>query len=251
MTIDIMDPVSKEGSKAYRDIHMKQMDRDGYKRSNIKKYESNDKAYLEFMINEHDGKQVFQKNLVEYISGEDIWACIQVSTMPYKEEDYAKLKKVLDSASIIDHYGENCYSYWNLGNDLYLNKNDYNKAIEAYEKARGLESKKTQLDKYTWIIMMDNLGMAYGMTGKLDKAIEIFNAGIKRYPEHPLFYYGLACAYAEKRDLEASLVHLDNAYKRRGHIFFGEKLANPMTDDSFKPFWNNKKLKSLVMVSGS
>jgi tetratricopeptide (TPR) repeat protein len=251
MTIDIMNPVSKEGSKAYREIHMKQMERDGYKRSDIKKYESNDKAYLEFMINEHDGKQVFQKNLVEYVSCEDMWACVQVSTMPYKEEDYAKLKKVLDSARIIDRYGQDCYSYWNLGNDSYAFKKDYNKAIESYEKAREIESKNPQLDKYAWIIMIDNLGMAYGMTGKLDKAIEIFNAGIKRYPEYPLFYYCLACAYAEKRDLETALVHLENAYKRRGHTFFGEKPSNPMTDNSFKPFWDNEKLKSLVSAPGS
>ncbi len=250
MTIDLIEPLSKGGSTAYRDLHMKQMERDRYKRSEIKKYETNGNAILEFMINENEGKEVFLKNFIEYLSCEDMWAIVHVSTMPYKEDSDAKLKKVLESVRIIDRFGQDAYSYWTMGNDHYNIKKDYDKAIEAYERAREVDSKKSQLDRYAWIIMMDNLGMAYGMTGKLDKAIEIFNTGIGRYPEHPFFYYCLACAYAEKKDIETALIHLEDAYKRRGHTFLGEKPANPMTDDSFKPFWDNEKLKAGVLLQG-
>jgi len=46
---------------------------------------------------------------------------------------------------------------------------DYNGAIGPYSQALELEKVNPKLEKSLWYVMIDNLGMSYGITGDLQK----------------------------------------------------------------------------------
>ena len=88
--------------------------------------------------------------------------------------------------------------------------------------------------------------MSYGITGDLDKAKEIFEYGISKEPDYPMFYYNMACTYGEKEDMEKAIEYLKLAFDRRENMIAGEKIPNPATDSSFKRFMKNEKFKAAL-----
>jgi len=95
-------------------------------------------------------------------------------------------------------------------------------------------------------VLVDNLGMAYGITGDLDKAKETFEYGISKDPDYPLFYYNLACTYGEKKDMDKAIEYLKLAFDRRENMIPGERMPNPATDSSFKQFMQNEKFRAAL-----
>jgi tetratricopeptide (TPR) repeat protein len=120
---------------------------------------------------------------------------------------------------------------------------DYSGSIKLYKEV--LE-KDTLLNKNYWYVLIDNLGMAYGITGDLESADKIFNYGLSKDKTYPLFYFNLACVSAEKNDMTASMNYLEIAYKYKKNTLPGETLPDPATDDSFKRFMKNDKFVSRI-----
>ena len=131
------------------------------------------------------------------------------------------------------------------GSSYYI-KHDFEKAIPPYQKALDLEKEKRTLDKTIWKVLVDNLGMAYGITGDLDKAKETFEYGISKDPDYPLFYYNLACTYGEKKDMDKAIEYLKLAFDRRENMIPGERMPNPATDSSFKQFMQDEKFRAAL-----
>src|SRR5262245_29743355 len=69
--------------------------------------------------------------------------------------------------------------YMQEGSQFYF-KNDFKKAIEPYSKALELEKKQSTLPKPLWYVLIDNLGISYGITGDLKKAKETFEYGLSK-----------------------------------------------------------------------
>lgn len=132
-----------------------------------------------------------------------------------------------------------------LGSSYYL-KHDYEKAIVPYQKALDLEKENRTLNKTLWKVLVDNLGMSYGITGELDKAKEVFEYGISKDPDYPMFYYNMACTYGEKEDMDKAIKYLKLAFDRRENMIVGEKMPNPATDSSFARFMNDEKFKTAL-----
>lgn len=131
------------------------------------------------------------------------------------------------------------------GSEYFL-KQDFEKAIVPYQKALDLEKEKRTLDKNLWYVLVDNLGMAYGISGDLDKAKETFAYGIEKAPDYPMFYYNMACTYGEKNDMDKAIEYLKLAFDRRENVIPGEKMPNPATDSSFQRFVNDEKFKTAL-----
>ena len=131
------------------------------------------------------------------------------------------------------------------GSHYYL-KHDFKRAIGPYQKALDLEKDTRTLDEKIWKVLIDNLGMAYGITGDLDKAKDIFKYGISKDPDYPLFYYNLACTYGEMKDMDNAIKYLELAFDRRENIIPGERMPNPATDSSFKHFMSDDKFQAAL-----
>ena len=94
--------------------------------------------------------------------------------------------------------------------------------------------------------MVDNLGMSYGISGDNKKAKEIFEYGLSKDDTYPMFYYNLACAYAEMKDLDNAIVNLKRAFEYKENMIPGEQMPNPETDDSFSRYLKSEKFRRVV-----
>jgi len=109
----------------------------------------------------------------------------------------------------------------------YYVKHDFKRAIGPYQKALDLEKENRTLDKTIWKVLIDNLGMAYGITGDLDKAKDTFKYGISKDADYPLFYYNMACTYGEMKDMDNAIKYLELAFDRRENIIPRRAYAKP------------------------
>lgn len=128
----------------------------------------------------------------------------------------------------------------------YFLKRDYKAAIGPYQKALDHEKKKRELSETLWKVLIDNLGMAYGISGDLEKAKETFEYGISKDPEYPLFYYNMACTYGEMGDMDKAIKYLKLAFERREKMIEGEEFPDPATDSSFERFMKNEKFQAAL-----
>ena len=120
------------------------------------------------------------------------------------------------------------------------------KAIPLYRSVYDREITHRTLTPAFWRVLVDNLGMAYGITGNLDSAEAIFRYGIRSDSTYPLFYYNLACTFAERNDMEHAIEQLTQAYAFKKNMMPGEAFPDPATDDSFKRFLGNKQFKEFL-----
>jgi tetratricopeptide (TPR) repeat protein len=130
--------------------------------------------------------------------------------------------------------------YMRQGSAFFL-KRDFKSAIGPYQKALDREKKQSTLGQTMWRVLVDNLGMAYGISGDLKKAKEIFEYGLEKEPQYPMFHYLMACTYAEMNDMDKTIVYLKQAFEYKDNMIKGEQMPDPWTDDSFQRFINDDK----------
>jgi len=123
--------------------------------------------------------------------------------------------------------------YLQQGSAFYL-EHDFKRAIPPYQKALDLEKEKPTLDKTLWRVLVDNLGMAYGISGDLKKAKATFEYGLSKDPKYPMFHYNMACTYGEMDDPDKAIVYLRQAFEYKENMIKGERLPDPWTDSSFQ-----------------
>ena len=141
---------------------------------------------------------------------------------------------------------------WLTGGRYFIQQN-YAAAIVPYQQALDAEKQSPTLTKTDWRVLVDNLGMAYGITGNLDRAEETFNYGISKDSTYPLFYYELACVAAGRNDMDKTMDFLRKAFSYKANVIPGESMPDPRQDDSFKPFMSNHKFSAFVdsLVAGN
>ena len=87
---------------------------------------------------------------------------------------------------------------------------------------------------------------AYGISGDLQKAKETFQYGVNKDPTYPIFYYNLACTYAELGDAREAGNYLKKAFEYKANVLPGENIPDPRKDDSFKKLMKNKEFQELA-----
>jgi tetratricopeptide (TPR) repeat protein len=214
-----------------------------FKKEDIKMWELGDLAIVEYVVPEFNGLAVRQKNYRAYLTHDHAWMDIHVSKIDVSTEDEARIRKLLKSVHIVKGKGDNPPPDKQtdippdllVASRLYLLK-EHRQASVYYQKVLDAEKKSRTLKQDAWRVLVDNLGMCYGMTGKLEQAKEIFEYGIGEDPQYPMFHYNLACTYSEMGDLNAALSCLEKAIKYRANMIKGEKLPDPRKDESFRKY---------------
>jgi len=95
-------------------------------------------------------------------------------------------------------------------------------------------------------VLVDNLGMSYGILLDSDHAQEVFAYGVSKDPAYPLFYYNLACVAADKSDVAEAERNLKLAYQYRKNMIPGEPFPDARGDDSFQVLLRNKEFRAFV-----
>lgn len=160
------------------------------------------------------------------------------SAAPIKAED-PDLKKILETYQFNPAYAPQFTDVLLYAQILYQN-HLYPAAAPMFERAlTKLDGAK---DQQMWRrVATDQAGMSYGLAGNVPKARALFEAAVVKDPDYPMYYYNLACADAEEKNLADARTHLQQAFARKANILSGETMPDPTKDDSFLPYRNNKE----------
>lgn len=219
----------------YRDEALQHHRQLPFELSDIQQYERNGMAYHEYTVREAQGQPVMQKNVFVYMVRDGYTIDVHVSKVSYSEQDTEWLKALVDSIHIEDNYTHDSLSNFSYASYFYQAK-DFRKAATFYNMALKQEEQRRHLSETEWLVMVDNLGMALGLSGELDRAREVFRYGLSKRPQYPMFYYNLACVEAESGNLDATLANLDKVHEFRGNMIPGEQLPDPASDTSFTKY---------------
>jgi tetratricopeptide (TPR) repeat protein len=216
-------------------------------------------ARVEFIVPEFQGVKVQQKNIHAYLGGRDLCAEIHLSKVGYKPDDQKLFEDFLASVRLLPDaqptagQGENpaqprdhdSSHYFGQGSKFFLQQN-YSQAADSYQKALDLEKQKRTLSKDYFRVLVDNLGMSYGISRDLPHAKATFEYGLTQDPEYPMFFYNLACTYGEMDKMDDALAQLRFVYKFKANMIAGETLPDPLKDDSFRHFFDKEEFVKAV-----
>ena len=180
-----------------------------------------------------------------YLSRDGYWIDIHFSLTKYEPADSAKVAGILKGITVVNNYTDAIYDCFGFGS-IYYTAGKYDIATTYYARALEAEKVKHRLGKDIWVALVDNLGMAYAMSGKIDKSLATFEYGKSVDPTYPNFHYNTACCYAEMGELDKAIESLTLAGKYKKNILTGEHAPNPLTDDSFKKYLKNEKFLKAV-----
>jgi hypothetical protein len=158
----------------------------------------------------------------------------------------ADLKQLLASYQLQEKYAPKFTDIFFYGQILYQ-KHMYAGAAPIFEKALAHVNDLPDTTLKTMKrVATDQAGIAYGISGNAAQARAVFEKAIVSDPDYPLFYYNLACADAEEKNLAAARKHLQQAFDRKANIIPGETMPDPTTDNSFTPYRDNKEFWAFV-----
>lgn len=207
---------------------------------------------MEYSVLEVEGQPVNQRNLFACMFKEDVYVDIHLSKMFFKTADQPLVDALLQGIHFVDRQpGDepplegNSLELFREGSRYFIAR-QFSQSIGPYSKALAIEKVTPTLEKNLWRVLVDNLGMAYGITLDFDHAKATFDYGVEKDPTYPMFYYNLACLAAEKGDPEGARANLKLAFQYRGNMILSETLPDPHTDDSFQILLKTKGFRQFV-----
>jgi tetratricopeptide (TPR) repeat protein len=200
----------------------------------VKRSEEGPWSFLEYMVKDaKDYKGLRQKNIFAYLVKGDTWVDYHLSKVRYEPEDEGLFRSFIQSVKVLENFLPSGMDNFQYGSFFYLKKN-YGRAIVYYERALDQEKRNPTLHKNSGRVLIDNLGMAYGMTGNLEKSRKTLEYGISNDPTFPMYYYSLACTYAELNDPKQAIQNLKTAGEYKNNMIAGEQRPDPLKHPSFR-----------------
>jgi len=208
-------------------------------------YESRDCALSDYYVASIGGIVVNQRNLVAYIFRNNVCITIQLIKSNYTDADIENFNKVLSNIKIIAPYTHVSIEQF-IDGSIYFNKENYLLASRILQKALDLDQTDHLLIKEQLYWLISNLGLAYGQSGQIGKAVSVLHSGIASDPYFPMFYYNLAYIYARVDNLTETIYYLLQANQYKKNMPNGERLPNPKKDLLFQKYWKNPKFKEAL-----
>jgi len=258
-----IEPVDKcNTSKQCRDMVWKLGNPSWQSPQNVRLSQIGEISTLEFLMPEFQGKPVQQQNIYAEFVVDGYWVDLHLSKVLYQERDHSLFEAMVKSvrfepkkAGLADdkkaqprpdgRIAEEAMQFVAQASAAYV-RQDYKTAIRLYSKALDLERKQPTLEKSIWRVVVDNLGISYGISGDNKKAKEVFEYGLSKDATYPMFYYNIACAHAEMNDLDNAIANLRLAFSHKANMIPGEQIPDPSGDSSFARFLSNPRFRKLL-----
>jgi tetratricopeptide (TPR) repeat protein len=225
--------------KECRDFYWSGAKKTPLKKEQIEMYDLGEMAIVEYMVPTFQSWETNQKNLFAYLTRGVYWSYIHLSKMKFVPGEEELFKQILGSVKFNDSYYRTALDLFEFGN-LSLFRKDFLGAIAYYRKALELDKHRKSLGRERWLLLVDRLGIAYGLSGDFTKAKQTYEWAISQEPEYPMFFYNLAWAYAEMNKMDEALRNLRLAYKYKRNVLPDQTFPDPESDSSFKKYVNNK-----------
>lgn len=181
-----------------------------------------------------------------FVASGDVCADLEFySTEPIRSED-PLLLQIFQSFQLDEHYQPEFSDVFFYAQVLFSAQQFaaagplFEKALSLVKDAKGVDTKSLRR------IATDQAGMSYGVSGDTKKARAILEAAIAKDPDYPIYYYNLACADAQEKNLAEARKHLQQAFDRKANTLPGKNMPDPTTDDSFTPYRDDKDFWSFL-----
>lgn len=132
-------------------------------------------------------------------------------------ESKKALEILLESIRISEEYNiSNSIAYNNIAT-MYLSQENYEKALQYYQKAIEVESNSPKSNRRSIIQYLSNIAILYIKTGNLDEADKIYSKTFKYCEENNEFEFlvsslkGLAVLFLEKEEYKNAELYLNRA----------------------------------------
>lgn len=195
-------------------------------------------SVVNYTARDRSGKTVYMVR--GFVATSDICGDLEFySDKPISAGD-TDLKRIFDSYQLDETYVPNFSDVFVYAQILYKGQM-YKAAAPIFEIAlRKLRENPGTDTKTVRRVVTDQAGMAYGMSGDVPTARAVFERAIAEDPDYPMYYYNLACADAEEKNLPGARSHLQEAFARKANVIPEESMPDPTKDDSFLPYRSNK-----------
>jgi tetratricopeptide (TPR) repeat protein len=217
----------------------------GFKIEAMKTFERGEFSMREYIIPDFHGQPVHQKNVFGYATSGDMGLDFHISKISYSAADDSFFNSLINGLHLMQDYKPDSATEFGYGSIFYLRR-DWTRASAHYERSLQLEKQKRALDPKHWNVLVDNLGMAYGMSGEMSKAKATFEYGTQENPTYPMFRYNLACTDSELGDLDDALEQLKLAFQYKSYSNPGDGIPDPAKDDSFKRYLSDPRFAKLA-----
>ena len=217
----------------------------GFKIEAMRTFERGDFSVREYVIPDFHGQPVRQKNVFGYAASGDMGFDFHISKISYSAADDNFFDSLINGLHLMQDYKPDSSTEFGYGSIFYLRR-DWTRASAHYERSLQLEKQKRALNPKQWNVLVDNLGMAYGMSGNMSKAKATFEYGTQENPTYPMFRYNLACTDSELGDLDAALEQLKLAFQYKSYSNPSEGIPDPAKDDSFKRYLSDPRFAKLT-----
>lgn len=214
--------------------------------------ENGEMQVLEFTLPEVDGQPTNQKNIFGCLIKDDVFVDIHISKVFSRASDKPLFDALVQSIHFVPKESSaepavtgNSMQLFQEGSRYFI-AHQYRESIAPYQKAFEIEKSTPTLEKNLWRVLLDNLSIAYGITGDLTSAREVLTYGVSKDPDYPLFYYNLACVTAEKGDLPDTENYMKLAFERRENVIPGETFPDARVDDSFQKLLLQKEFRQFL-----
>lgn len=220
----------------------------------VKTFQVGGMSVVEYIVPGPNGMQLEQKNFVACTAKEDVYLDIHLSKVKFQPSDEESFIEVLKQTQFADvetaaapsaPAGTRTMDLFREGSKRFQMQ-DFSGAIAPYQQALDIERGQRRLSKTLWYVLVDNLGMAYGLSGDLDHAEETFQYGLTQDSGYPMFYYNLACTYAGRNNKEKTMDYLKMAFARKANVIPGEEMPDLRKDDSFRDFMKDAEFRKLA-----
>jgi len=234
----------------------------GMKATDVHSSRMSDMSVIEYLLPEVQKIPVQQHNLVGCMTKDDVYIDLHLSKVRFSPADEKLFAELLANVKIIEipqisaaaapqptvpaSTDNRTSLQLFLEGSVYFRANDFQKAIDPYRRALELEKKDPKLDHDLWRVLVDNLGMAYGISGDLNHAEEVYNYGLSKDPQYAMFFYNMACVSAERGDMDKTMAYLQKAFGFKANMIQGETIPDPRRDDSFQKFMSNDRFRKFV-----
>lgn len=165
----------------------------------------------------------------------------------YRAKKFAEAER--DFRELTVRHPSNIYMQIYFGQVLF-EQQKFGESVRPFEKALDLEQAGTKLTTDQHRILIDQLVMAYGISGDLKKVHSLLDDAIQKDPDYPLNYYNLACAFAEDGDKSKALANLSLAFQHKDNVLKGEKMPDPRADSSFQKYARDDDFIGLMKKIG-
>jgi tetratricopeptide (TPR) repeat protein len=139
-----------------------------------------------------------------------------------------------------------------LGSAIFY-QHKYQPAIQVYAPLVDEELKDPQLaklleDAEAPLALLDNLAMAYGISGQYDKCLATLDKGLAQAPDYPPFHFNRACTYAEMSGREdEALAGTEQALRKAMKVLSLDDMVRLVRkDDSLRKLTRQGDLNRLL-----